>query len=710
MVKHKTLLFLCFIILLSLISPPSVLSVGENWLTGWHYRKLIRIDNNNATQELTNYPIKIVFDSFSLIQYGRMREDCGDLRFTLSDGKTLLTYWLNTTTINTSETEVYVRVSIPAGSYTYIYMYYGNPNAIDASSTDAKPRDTLPIYSQLNYTFKFPRETGSEITHLSLKTSVDSRWGGQSKSVHTGVTIAAYSYEADSTINFPSGTYHCYLYIYTAYTGSWSFTATIYKVLVNNTVVELGSNINTGSIHSTGYFTLQCDVSLSSFTLNVGEKLKVEYNLSGPHENSMVIWNQNTRIVFADYVYWSKYGGNINTLYFSEPPMHIWERRTVDCSSVSEIDVVSTRIDREVYVLHGTGTLEGLIDATVTGTYSNYTIVEGKPSETELWGIMDSETLKILYQMNVKLNFTFYVEPDLPYSSPSYIINATGLYYYYSILDYVSYVFDVEQEVTNFLTINTYTFRFYDYASFIDNNTVCVVEGVGEKYVGYGNLIVWNLTEGYNYHIYLRNSNNMVYDFGTVYLGSSTDLVFVVKPSAYDASILPTSYYKVGVQRTSNTTIHISWQDTSSTGSGVSIYINFKNNTNAYNTTIYSKQGVLDWDNADNNTEYIVIITFIPSGVTYKYPAPLQESAKPFIDLSFLGDWGINGSYVVPIILLLFLAGTFTFISAAAGLFVVLGFAGLFMVWGWLPANYTLLLILACMGVIWATYRLKEAI
>jgi hypothetical protein len=63
-----------------------------------------------------------------------MKNDGGDIRFTDSDGTTLLPYWVEGP-INASNTKIWVKVpQIPANGTKTIYLYYGNPNAQSESS------------------------------------------------------------------------------------------------------------------------------------------------------------------------------------------------------------------------------------------------------------------------------------------------------------------------------------------------------------------------------------------------------------------------------------------------------------------------------------------------------------------------------------------------------------------------------------------------
>jgi len=105
-------------------------------LAGWRYRRPITINNSNNSSSLTNYQILTTLDTASLISAGKMRSDGGDIRFTDSDGTTLLNYWVESG-INTSSTYIWVKVpSIPANSTKTIYVYYGNPNATSLSNGD----------------------------------------------------------------------------------------------------------------------------------------------------------------------------------------------------------------------------------------------------------------------------------------------------------------------------------------------------------------------------------------------------------------------------------------------------------------------------------------------------------------------------------------------------------------------------------------------
>ncbi len=92
------------------------------------YRRPITIDNTGSSYSLTDYQIKVTLTT-SNFDYSKAKSDGSDIRFTDSDGVTILDYWIEKW--NTSGTSIlWVKVpNIPASSTKTIYMYYGNPTA-----------------------------------------------------------------------------------------------------------------------------------------------------------------------------------------------------------------------------------------------------------------------------------------------------------------------------------------------------------------------------------------------------------------------------------------------------------------------------------------------------------------------------------------------------------------------------------------------------
>ena len=100
------------------------------WNMSWQYRKPVSV---TSTQSLTNYDALVTTDTQSLISAGKMKADGADIRFTDSSNNQL-SYWIESPTINTATTRIWVNVTSISSSGTTIWMYYGNPAATATSN------------------------------------------------------------------------------------------------------------------------------------------------------------------------------------------------------------------------------------------------------------------------------------------------------------------------------------------------------------------------------------------------------------------------------------------------------------------------------------------------------------------------------------------------------------------------------------------------
>jgi flagellin-like protein len=103
----------------------------------WIKRKAVTIDNTLNPNALTDYQVWVTvgYDS-------DMIADFSDLRFTDSDGQTLIPYWVESY-VPSDSAVVWVKVpAISASSTTTIYMYYGNPSA----PSESNPDDTFDVF------------------------------------------------------------------------------------------------------------------------------------------------------------------------------------------------------------------------------------------------------------------------------------------------------------------------------------------------------------------------------------------------------------------------------------------------------------------------------------------------------------------------------------------------------------------------------------
>ncbi|MEM5790821.1 MAG: DUF2341 domain-containing protein [Candidatus Aenigmatarchaeota archaeon] len=136
---RKVLILIFSFLFLFFLEP---LTVSAGWLPGWQYRKSHVI--TNATGAGTNYQVRIIVknatgtDSGDTVYiYNKTRSDFGDIRFTSSDGTTLLSYWIESLFTGINAT-FWVKVADNLNSSNAtIYVYYGNSSATNISNGDS---------------------------------------------------------------------------------------------------------------------------------------------------------------------------------------------------------------------------------------------------------------------------------------------------------------------------------------------------------------------------------------------------------------------------------------------------------------------------------------------------------------------------------------------------------------------------------------------
>jgi hypothetical protein len=115
------------------------------WLTNWNYRKQVNITGSSGAG--TNYQIILKVGESSgasgydfhlnghSANFPSGKNQSGDLRFTASDGSTLLNFWVGGVSGSSPNrvANVWVKVSADLGSNQSIYCYYGNSGASNAS-------------------------------------------------------------------------------------------------------------------------------------------------------------------------------------------------------------------------------------------------------------------------------------------------------------------------------------------------------------------------------------------------------------------------------------------------------------------------------------------------------------------------------------------------------------------------------------------------
>ena len=101
------------------------------WNGSWNYRLPISITENNNS-DLSDYQLNISIDTANMISNGKMRSDCGDIRFADKDGL-LIPHTLDSG-CNTSSTIIWVKINVDANESKNIYLYYGNSTATHSNN------------------------------------------------------------------------------------------------------------------------------------------------------------------------------------------------------------------------------------------------------------------------------------------------------------------------------------------------------------------------------------------------------------------------------------------------------------------------------------------------------------------------------------------------------------------------------------------------
>jgi hypothetical protein len=101
---------------------------------GWNYLLPITVTENSG-QTITNYQMRVVFNSQAMIAANQMQASGADIRFGKNcNGTTLYNFWVESG-LNTATTVAWVKIdTLFASQSRTIYMYYGNSSAASASA------------------------------------------------------------------------------------------------------------------------------------------------------------------------------------------------------------------------------------------------------------------------------------------------------------------------------------------------------------------------------------------------------------------------------------------------------------------------------------------------------------------------------------------------------------------------------------------------
>jgi len=103
------------------------------WLTNWNYRKQVTIDETKVDADLTDFSVLVKLTSANF-NFSHALSTGYDIRFTSSDGTTLLKYERERHDATNQVAEYWVKIpSVSGSANTVFYIYYGNSGASDGA-------------------------------------------------------------------------------------------------------------------------------------------------------------------------------------------------------------------------------------------------------------------------------------------------------------------------------------------------------------------------------------------------------------------------------------------------------------------------------------------------------------------------------------------------------------------------------------------------
>ncbi len=127
-----------FIAVISMMICKSVSAQG--WYDpDWQYRNSVMVTNPGGTA-LNDFQVIVTLDDS--FDFSKAKNDGSDVRFTDSDGITLIPFWIELWDYIGTNATIWIRVANIPVAGTMVFMYYGNPNA---AITPPEPVETPPV-------------------------------------------------------------------------------------------------------------------------------------------------------------------------------------------------------------------------------------------------------------------------------------------------------------------------------------------------------------------------------------------------------------------------------------------------------------------------------------------------------------------------------------------------------------------------------------
>lgn len=512
------------------------------------------------------------------------------------------------------------------------------------------------------------------------------------------------------------------------YDGLWGANEQV-STISDGYFPSYSSAVSTGTVIHFTYVqaTPTANIKYQNYTIASGwtAEINATTGLSGTVTGCPLSYHSENDTLYlfygiADTIYYKRFNGTWSsaTTWFTD-------------SNINEKSLTSSLESNSGYV--------GL--AYVNGTGSPYDV---KFNYLDFWTYRYKYNLYGVYDEDTGLfnpigcNVTaYYIDGTV---TETFLVNGSYLYESESLLQYFNFnltntrqywlgstetsgdihIFEVFDDSTT-----VYTIAFLDLAGALEdypfveaqryvNGTLYTVE---KRKVDVDKKIVMALKNGEKYTIVIQDGSS--YTFGDLLMTSTTTITLTLKGVDFPKETLLTyKYVRIygtrawGVAGTGNITI--TYQDTLELTTSVKIDINYKNGTNAYTHTETDDSFNHVWASALNNTDYAVVCTITHErygSYSWKQYFPRTFSDAPW-GLDWLGtSLPFATSTIIPMFLILFVAGCFSQINAEVGAFSAVVTALILTYMGWIniPAGalVTAFSLVILMAIIYSKRRVQ---
>jgi len=270
-------------------------------------------------------------------------------------------------------------------------------------------------------------------------------------------------------------------------------------------------------------------------------------------------------------------------------------------------------------------------------------------------------------------------------------------------------------------SLTTYTIVFLDLAGALDDYPFVEAQryvngslrSIEKKRVDEEQKITMALVSGAKYNLIIQDGAS--YTFGDLLATSATTIQLTLKGIMFPKEVeLVYRYIRIyGVRQWGlpNGNITITYEDTLELTNSVNIYINYKNGTNAYNATETADSFSHTWSSANNLTDYAVLCTIDHArhgSYNWRQYFPQSFTSTAPWGLDFLGTFPFDSSVIIPLFIIMAVAGVFSQVNAEASAFFAVVTAIILTMLNWIAIPAGALITAFCLAVLMAIVYSKR--